>query len=477
MASYQIRQRDPLLDQGVQAMLERRARELFGMGLIVVAAIFALMLMSYSPDDPGWMVATDAPAANILGRVGAAIASTLITISGLGAWGIPTVIFAWGIRFSTHRGGERAMSRVVFAVIAVALGSVYCATLVPPADWSHSFGLGGLFGDTILGSLINIAPGGAAIGLKLVSLVVAVAFLAMMLFVTGFDSAELLRIGRFLVLGLVVAYTGTLMLLSRSASGSVSAVQAWNDHRIQKRHAAHEAAAAAPAEPPRPAATRRRETYIAAAPMTEADDDGYGHPAAMQPLRNAAARSLRADPRYAEPLAEAAQYVAPKEKLSLLARLPQLMRREIEPEHELIEPALSAQASQAHMPSEDRIRARISTAIKQRTAEPVDTMSPLAAAIARREPPVVSRPRGPAPLVANTRPAAPQQSAHLPAEPPLRGPSPRAPMVEIEDEDDADWQPDFTPRTPLIADRRGPAVPIVQPPAVKKPAPSRQALA
>ena len=34
MASYQIRQRDPLLDQGTQAMLERRSRELFGLALI-----------------------------------------------------------------------------------------------------------------------------------------------------------------------------------------------------------------------------------------------------------------------------------------------------------------------------------------------------------------------------------------------------------------------------------------------------------
>ena len=177
MASYQIRQqRDPLLDQGVQAMLERRARELLGLVLIVVSAVFGLMLMTYSPDDPGWMVANSGPVNNALGRMGAAAADTLITISGMGAWGIPAVIFAWGVRFATHCGADRAMSRVVFAVIAVALGSIYCATLVPGAGWSHSFGLGGLFGDTILGSLINIAPGGAATGLKLVSLLAAFAF-------------------------------------------------------------------------------------------------------------------------------------------------------------------------------------------------------------------------------------------------------------------------------------------------------------
>ena len=66
MASYQARQRDPLLDQGTQAMLERRGRELLGLALILVAAGFALMLGSYSPEDPGWMVATEEPAQYML---------------------------------------------------------------------------------------------------------------------------------------------------------------------------------------------------------------------------------------------------------------------------------------------------------------------------------------------------------------------------------------------------------------------------
>ncbi|NJN36963.1 MAG: ABC transporter ATP-binding protein [Nitrospiraceae bacterium] len=36
MASYQVRQRDPLLDQTTQAMLERRGRELLGVALLVL---------------------------------------------------------------------------------------------------------------------------------------------------------------------------------------------------------------------------------------------------------------------------------------------------------------------------------------------------------------------------------------------------------------------------------------------------------
>ena len=94
MASYQMRQRDPLLDQGTQAMLEKRGRELLGIALIGLGLLFALMLYSYSGSDPGWMVATEEPAANYLGRFGAAVASTLIIIGGKGAWAIPLILTA-----------------------------------------------------------------------------------------------------------------------------------------------------------------------------------------------------------------------------------------------------------------------------------------------------------------------------------------------------------------------------------------------
>ena len=441
MATYQTRQREPLLDQSVQALLERRARELFGLVLIGIAAIFALMLMSYSPDDPGWMVASDQPVNNALGRFGAAVADTLITIGGLGTWGIPAVILAWGVRFATHRGADRAISRVVFAVLAVAFGSVYCATLVPDATWSHSFGLGGLFGDTILGSLINIVPGGASLSLKIVSLTMALAFVAMLLFVTGFDLRELVLIGAFLLVGLVVAYTATVALIRGSARGSLHAAVALNDHHRERRATRAAALAAAP-----PAPKRNRH---AAAPMTLAEPAAQPDPMRPAPMRPA---PLRADPRYNEPLAEAPQYAGPREKLSLLARLPQFIRREVAPEQELIEPPLSQAAALAAMPTEDRIRSRISNAIRQRSQEATPASRP-AATVTRRDPPVMSRPpvrsTGPLPLVADT--------------------NPRAPAVDAASDDD--WQHG---QRPVLTAERQPA--IVQTPT-RKPAQSRQALA
>jgi len=206
MASYQARQRNPLFDRDTQALLERRGSELLGFGLIVLGLLVGMMLVSYSPSDPSWLSATDAPIQNWLGGFGAALASPLMIVAGLGAYGLAAVLLVWGFRFVTHLGTELIVPRVIFAPIAIALTSVYASTHAPGADWTHSFGLGGLFGDTVLGAILGIVPIKATLGLKIMSLFVAVGTLAMAAFVLGFTRRELRSIGRFLLVGLVVVY-------------------------------------------------------------------------------------------------------------------------------------------------------------------------------------------------------------------------------------------------------------------------------
>ena len=60
----------------------------------------------------------------------------LTGLTGLGgiAWGLALGALVWGLRLMLHRGEDRVM-RAVFLPIAVALGSVYCASLVPPPGW------------------------------------------------------------------------------------------------------------------------------------------------------------------------------------------------------------------------------------------------------------------------------------------------------------------------------------------------------
>ncbi|MFD2844412.1 DNA translocase FtsK 4TM domain-containing protein [Paracoccus cavernae] len=67
------------------------------------------MLVSYSPDDPSIMSATDQPATNLLGRFGAYVASALFMIAGYGSYMLSIGAIVWGLRLLLHRGEERLM--------------------------------------------------------------------------------------------------------------------------------------------------------------------------------------------------------------------------------------------------------------------------------------------------------------------------------------------------------------------------------
>jgi S-DNA-T family DNA segregation ATPase FtsK/SpoIIIE len=236
--AYQTRQRDPLLDSETQAILERRGCELIGLGLLGAGLAVALMLGSYSAEDPSWMSATDEPARNLLGRIGASIASPLVVIAGVASWGLAALGIVWGARLFLHRGAERAATRIIFAPIAIALLSIYASTHVPTAGWAHSFGMGGLFGDTVLGAFLGMMPMPAALSLRLAALVTAVASVWMGAYVLGFTKDELKASGRWFVRSLVFGYARVLELLGRGAVGAVKGMstgQAWMAERRAAR--------------------------------------------------------------------------------------------------------------------------------------------------------------------------------------------------------------------------------------------------
>jgi S-DNA-T family DNA segregation ATPase FtsK/SpoIIIE len=399
MASYQARQRDPLLDQTTQAVLERRGRELLGGVLVVLGVLAGMMLASYSPEDPSWMAASDAPAQNWLGRIGAGLASPLFVIVGHGAWLLPAGLIGWGLRFVLHRGEERATGRALFLPVAIALASVYAALLVPGSGWGQAYGLGGHFGDMVAGSILGISPVAGSLGLKLMTVVFALLSLMMAVFVLGFERAELRAIARFLLLGTVAVYAALMAGFGKGASASVQAA--------------------------RLAAERQRQRRAEKAQQAE-------EWAVWQAQQAAEQEAAWAEPAYATPLA------AQPERPSMLARIIRPAAPEddyaavLEPE--LVEPEAPHWAPEA-APSEDRIRARIHQAVQSRQqlrAEPVLSMGHAPAQAAAPMAPAPEAPASQAPAsvlaaVAKRLQRAPKQPmvfapqpAMLRAEPPLQ---------------------------------------------------------
>jgi len=331
MAYHQARGRDPLIDSSVQETLERRGVELLGIAMMIIGVLAALIIYSYSPADPGLFSASDAPVQNLLGITGATIASPVFLILGWGSWSLVALFLVWGGRLTLHKGSERATSRAIFAPVGVALVAIYAATLVPDATWTHSFGLGGLFGDTVVGFLLTAVPINAKIAIVLLSVLSAILMMIVGAFVLGFDKEELRSIARFLYVSLVMTYAHIMTLAGRETERAVAKV-----YDVQQNSQAK----------------RKARLQMQTTEVVETIPEGFGQ---EQP-----------------------------EKPSLLARMPKLIKRqETLPEPELVEAAFNTEAS---APGEERIRSRIADAIKNRLMPetvPVEEEKPLTKGLGR----------------------------------------------------------------------------------------------
>ena len=375
MASYQSRQRDPFLDSYTQALLEQRGKELFGVVLLVLAILVAMILGSYFPNDPSWLSATDEPAHNLLGRLGASIASPLIVIAGLGAWGIAIIFATWGARFMLHKGENRALARVIFAPIAVALASVYASTHLPGADWTHSFGLGGLFGDTVLGAILGVVPVKATLGLKIMAVFMAIGAAAVAAFVLGFTFSELRRVGRFLLIGVVVTYAGLLRILSFGAWGVIRVAKVLQSRLADKKE-------------------QQRLDREEAEAERQIPEPHFAQPVVRRtPTTNAPASSvLRAEPSVTAPIVN--DNPQSETKPWLLAKIPSFLKRTHEPGVEFEHTLYTSEDF-----GDPEIKARIAQVIKDRLSQ-----QPLSSGeAARAEPPLQGHnQRGALPMLLHT---------------------------------------------------------------------------
>ena len=331
MAYNQTHQQQTLFGPHVHAALEKRGVELLGLALVAASALLAMVIMSYSPEDPSWLSASDAPVQNMLGVPGATMAAPSMLILGWSCWAIATLAAAWGIRCLLHKGAERAFGRLIFAPIMIALASIYAASLVPVGSWSHSFGMGGLFGDTVLRNLLATIPLPTAQSLLIISLVSGISVVISGLYTLGFSRPELAAIFRFLLVGLVVSYAALMRLLGVGARGAFKAAASLQQKEALRKVQSSDTAPQSMQTQIKTAASQSLSIPRAPEARGFADDD--------RPARI--------------------------EKPSFLSRMPTFSKRgEQMPEPELVEHQSDVDVQ--NMPGDARISARISDVVKSR---------------------------------------------------------------------------------------------------------------
>ncbi len=163
--------KEPLVERQTKEAIAKRGAETIGILLVVLAGLLAIMAISYSPNDPGLFNATDMPAQNMLGLPGAYTSDLIHRAIGWAGWSLPLLAGVWGLRFILHKGEGRVLSRIILAPFAVALASIFAAAHPPLAGWAHDYGLGGWFGDAVLGGILTALPLSMNISLVTVTLI------------------------------------------------------------------------------------------------------------------------------------------------------------------------------------------------------------------------------------------------------------------------------------------------------------------
>ena len=318
--AYQTRQRDPFLDSHMQALIERRGKELLGLGLVAVGVLLALMLWSFSSDDPNMLVASDSAPQNLLGGLGANVAWILMMSFGHAAWIIVLGCLGWGLRCLMHKVSDFAALKALFLILALPVMSIYAASHPPGPDWGLSVGLGGIFGDTLLGLWLNLLPFPVGAGLRIMAAAAFFGGIALTVFGLGATNAELKSALRWLVIGSVLVFHGLMLLLGRVTRGA------------RDKAAQVQAARAARAE-------------------ARLSEEPYEHEIAFDPMPE--------EPR----------------QHGLFGRVPMLRARRPEPAMDMVEPELVSPAQgdfdRVEAPTDARVREKIASAIQSRVRRPL----------------------------------------------------------------------------------------------------------
>ncbi|MGI8525973.1 MAG: DNA translocase FtsK 4TM domain-containing protein, partial [Pseudolabrys sp.] len=131
-------------------ILRRRLSELAGLALITLALLAAIALATWSVQDPSLSHATNTPVHNLLGTTGAIVSDLLMQLVGLAAVVLllPVVLIGW--RLLAHREFGARWRHLCWLPAAL-LAAAFASCLPRSAHWPLPSGLGGVFGDALLG--------------------------------------------------------------------------------------------------------------------------------------------------------------------------------------------------------------------------------------------------------------------------------------------------------------------------------------
>ena len=171
--------------------------------LLFIAISLFLIMFSYNIGDPSFRSATSESAKNIFGNLGSHIADPLHLSLGISYQLLIFVILVWSWRLTFNDSKKKMISRLIFFPLPLATSAIFLSTYPPSSEWQFTYGLGGIFGDTILAYILKTILLDSNTLLHIISVSCALLTFFLTAFLTGTDFKEVKRLIKLFFLSLL----------------------------------------------------------------------------------------------------------------------------------------------------------------------------------------------------------------------------------------------------------------------------------
>ena len=139
----ELKDKPPLMSDRLRLFLWRRLFEIAGVGVFLSGLVLAAILLSANSQDPSFNTASGQEVHNLLGPIGAELASFLYDSFGLIAGLLSLILLIWGARITAQKHLKRWRLRLLGLLVSLFLLSAGAHGLLAPIEASADGGMAG----------------------------------------------------------------------------------------------------------------------------------------------------------------------------------------------------------------------------------------------------------------------------------------------------------------------------------------------
>ena len=139
----ELEDKPPLMSDRLRLFLWRRLFEIAGVGVFLSGLVLAAILLSANSQDPSFNTASGQEVHNLLGPIGAELASFLYDSFGLIAGLLSVILLIWGARITAQKHLKRWRLRLLGLLVSLFLLSAGAHGLLAPIEASADGGMAG----------------------------------------------------------------------------------------------------------------------------------------------------------------------------------------------------------------------------------------------------------------------------------------------------------------------------------------------